>query len=132
MTCIGDSVGYFCSSTAAAPLTTAAACDVPLPLKKRSPIRADGYFTSAYPPGLRSETIDRPGAITSGALAGVVPWLLRAAAVSSAGLVVPFGSVAPTVMMYGLEPGLRMLPPVFPDAMTTLMPARYAFSTASL
>src|SRR3954470_297440 len=53
-------------SSSAAPETTAAACEVPLPRKRRSPIRAAGYLVSSKDPGVRMLTTWSPGATRSG------------------------------------------------------------------
>ena len=45
---------------------TAAACDVPLPRKNASPMRAAGNSSSSVEPGTRSETTPVPGAAKSG------------------------------------------------------------------
>src|SRR5205807_6389220 len=62
----GVSEGLAWNIRAATPETTAVACDVPVPLKYESPTRADGWVTSMRDPGSRSDTMEIPGATTSG------------------------------------------------------------------
>ena len=57
--------GRWLITRAAAPETTAAACEVPLPLKKRPSTAAVGWSKSAVPPGTRRLLIDCPGATRS-------------------------------------------------------------------
>src|SRR3954470_5008240 len=66
LTWSGVSSGRCESSSAAAPETTAAACEVPLPRKSRSPMRAAGYVVSRKDPGFRRLTTFSPGATRSG------------------------------------------------------------------
>ena len=66
LTWSGDRSGRRSSSSATAPETTAAACDVPLPLKQASPTRASGCARSSAEFGSRRLTIERPGATRSG------------------------------------------------------------------
>ena len=59
--------GRWLSSSAAAPETTAAACDVPLPRKKRlSTFAMAPNVSSMNDPGSRSDTMCVPGAERSG------------------------------------------------------------------
>ncbi len=75
-------------SSAAAPETTAAACEVPLPRKNRSPTRAAGWSTSMREPGSRRLMTDVPGATRSGRRAAS-PRLDQAATTSSSPETVP-------------------------------------------
>jgi hypothetical protein len=49
----GDIVGYFCSTSATAPATTAVASEVPLPRKYRASRRPSGWFASTNEFGTR-------------------------------------------------------------------------------
>ena len=62
LTWSGVRSGRLCSSRATAPETTAAACEVPLPLKKRSPTRARRVrLVDVASRGRAATTIDRAG-----------------------------------------------------------------------
>ncbi len=61
----GVACGLWSRIRAAAPATTAAAWEVPLPRKNRSPTRAPGWSRSAEDPGTRRPITERPGATTS-------------------------------------------------------------------
>src|SRR3954454_15339017 len=65
LTWSGVHVGCFWKSSATAPETTAVACHVPLPLKKRVSTTAFGSSVSMTEPWLRRDTIDGPGATRS-------------------------------------------------------------------
>src|SRR3954468_7554103 len=66
LTWSGVRSGRRSSSSATAPETTAAACDVPLPLNRSSPARASGCARSRAEFGSRRLAIERPGATRSG------------------------------------------------------------------
>ena len=130
MTSSGVSPGLADSMRATTPETTAAACDVPVPLKSPVPRRASGpEKVSMVEPGARSETIETPGASRSGL---PPPWLENAAGASSARSAVPAVSAAPTVMTNGSSAGLVTgAEPRFPADTTTTRPARQARWTAA-
>src|ERR1044071_2288534 len=110
---------------AAAPLTTAVACDVPLPRKKRAlTLPLLPYVWSMYELGSRRLTIERPGATTSGVRAAL-PRLDQSGMTSSLVDVEPLLSSAPTEMTYGSTAGSFKRPsdePPFPAATTTTIP----------
>ena len=115
----GVAVGRCCSSRAAAPETTAAACDVPLPRMKRSPSAAiDAYCSSIVEPGTRRLAMRAPKATTSGLrlVSSVMsPRLEKDATASSVNTSVPRVSAAPTATTNGsragvVRPGLSRLP----------------------
>ncbi len=87
-------------SSAAAPDTTAAAWEVPLPRKKRSPTRALGCCRSALEPAARKLTNDLPGA-TRSTWRLSLPQAEKGATASSAVSRVPLVSAAPTAMTKG-------------------------------
>src|SRR6266511_1752139 len=111
----GVMVGRCWTTRAAAPDTTAAAWEVPVPLKNRSATRAVGFSTSMVEPGSRRPTMEAPGATRSGlrvpspsagpALDGVVLVAVGASAVGAAdrqhvrvvGRVVELGGAEPFV-----------------------------------
>src|SRR6185503_2616596 len=105
LTWSGVHVGCCCSSSATAPDTTAVACEVPLPLKNRVLTTALGYSVSMTEPGLRSETIDWPGA-TRSTWREAEPREEKSGMVSSSSVAVPLGSSAPTEMTNGSVAGL--------------------------
>src|SRR3954470_5667007 len=119
-------------SSAAAPETTAVACEVPLPRNNRSPIRPAGCSWSRNEFGLRRLTTCSPGATTSG-LRVPSPSFENAEVTSSAGSAVPLASSLPTAMTYGSVAGLLTFPvpkPSLPTATTTTMPLCQACSAA--
>ena len=99
LTWSGVRVGRCCSSRAAAPETTAAAWEVPLPRKKRAGVVVDHGPRVARrrcrSPGSRRLTIERPGATRSGVRVAL-PRLEKVATVSSLRSSVPWWSAAPT------------------------------------
>ena len=125
LTVSGVAVGYFDSSSAARPETTAVACDVPLTPAGtgRRPARSScsGRRTNPAPAGSsptrRGRRSRRRGRRRrAGRTAG---WSRRW---SSS---VPFGSLAPTAMIVGLYAGFASVPvtvPSFPAAATTTIP----------
>jgi hypothetical protein len=129
----GVSDGRSCRSSAAAPETNAAACEVPLPRKNRPPNAAvDPYFWSMNEPGTRSPCTEVPGATRSG-LRTPSPRVEKAGMVSSEWVFVPLESLAPTARTYGSCAGLSSLPvpvPSLPAETTTTMPLRQAISAA--
>ena len=62
----GVASGWWLSSTAAAPATSAVLIDVPLPRKYAVPTRPPGYVLSTVEPGARSEITWTPGAAMFG------------------------------------------------------------------
>ena len=127
----GVSLGRALSSSAAAPDVSAAASDVPLPLRYRESMPPESpSFWSMYEPGTRSPWILLPGATTSSARADV-PFALNDASLSSRVFSVPLVSSAPTARTYGSAAGMSIgLPPRLPAAATTTMPERQATSAA--
>src|SRR5215218_8984242 len=105
LTWSGDRLGRWSRSSAAAPETTAEACDVPLPLNRRSPRRAAGYIWSRTDPGARSPMTEAPGATRSG-LRLPSPVLDHDGTTSSMTSYVPRLSEPPTAMTYGSYAGL--------------------------
>lgn len=95
----GVSSGCCCRMVATAPETIAAACDDPLPLRKRGvvPTRAMGLASSTELPGSRRLTIDLPGATMSGCLIEL-PRDCHDGMESSLGSSVPLVSSAPTAI----------------------------------
>src|SRR5438034_2543810 len=94
--------------SAAAPETTAAACDVPLPRNSvllTSP--HEPYTWSINESGSRRLTMWAPGATNDGFLQPAVPQPLaeNLDTVSSPSASVPIGSDAPTAMSYGSYAG---------------------------
>src|SRR3954451_8475009 len=127
----GLSCGCASRRSAAAPDVTAAAKDVPDPLKYASPTRPVGNWVSIVDPGARRETTDRPGAIRSGLAkpSPVGPTPEKPGTVSSLRPVVPASSTAPTVITSGSSPGFVTVPtagPRLPADTTTTMPASHA------
>lgn len=96
----GRRSGRASSSSATAPDTTAAACELPLPLKKRASTRAVGCASSMYEPGTRRDAMLRPGA-TRSTRRLVSPRLLNSGTMSSPALTVFLVSEAPTASTYG-------------------------------
>ena len=137
LTWSGVSRGSACRSSATAPETTAADCEVPVPRKKRpdrSPVtRPSGCWTSAAEPGTRRLTTDFPGASTSGRRASV-PALVHAPTRQRDVSSLPRWSEEPTAMTYGSAAGMvsGSTPdsPSLPAATTTTTPACQALSTA--
>src|ERR1700682_350578 len=113
----GSSLGWAWRSRATAPLVMAVLNDVPDPTKLDSPMRAEGNEVSTVEPGARRLTTERPDATRSGlnAPALVGPTLLKLGIRSSAGVVVPLSSRAPTVMTRGSSPGEVMVPLLGPE-----------------
>src|SRR3954454_9942008 len=93
------------------PETTAAAWEVPEPLKYQSPTRAVGFSASTVEPGARMDASDMPGASRSGLPS---PEPEHGATVSSARAAVPGTSAAPTVITKGSSPGFETTPGVLP------------------
>jgi hypothetical protein len=89
LTWSGVKLGRPCMSSAAAPEIAAAACDVPLPRKKRAlMVPVEPYVWSMYDPGTRKLWMWAPGATRSG-LRVPSPQLENEEIVSSAGDTVP-------------------------------------------
>src|SRR3954452_19304255 len=132
LTWSGVRSGLAWSSSAASPLTTAAAIEVPEARAKRAPTPACGFRVSAMPPGTRRPSTETPGAVTSTCRSSV-PSVDHEGTVSSAKVTVPAESIAPTARTCGSDAGLarfRVVSPSLPPAATTTMPFRQAFSTA--
>jgi hypothetical protein len=66
LTSSGVANGWWLSSTAAAPDTSAVLMDVPLPRKYAVPTRPPGCDLSTVEPDARNEITDTPGAATFG------------------------------------------------------------------
>ena len=119
----------------ATPETTAAAWEVPVPLKYALPTRAPGFVTSTELPAARSETMVTPGATRSGFEnpSWVGPRDEKSETVSSLNDWVFLRSAAPTVTTYGSSAGLVIVfdeDPRFPAETLTKIPERHACSTA--
>src|SRR6266545_3063666 len=109
--------GWAWTTSAAAPETTAAACEVPVALMSTPSSTDSGCSRSGADPRGTTLTIDRPGAITSTRRAAS-PRLEN-------GATVPSASTAPTTSVAAEDAGLLrgLSPPSFPAATTTTMPA---------
>src|SRR5436305_2394609 len=106
LTSSGVARGWSDVTTAATPAVRAVDIEVPLPRKYESPMRADGLATSMVEPGARSETVETPGATTSGFdRSGHDCEPDHGATVSSARVAVPCESDDPAVRTYGSRPG---------------------------
>src|SRR5690242_14440707 len=108
--CEGVMFGYCWNTSAAAPDTTAVACDVPLPRNNSGvtdPVLA--LATSTAEPGARRLTTCAPGATRSTRRA-VLPVDENDGILSSFIWSVPLVSAAPTAMMFGSLAGIVIDP----------------------